>query len=95
MEGYIKLHRKIVNWQWYTDIPTRILFEHLLLTANWFDNKWRDIEIKRGQRVTSIKHLADETGLTVRQIRTSLDKLEKTRRIDTQSDKQIYSCNHC
>lgn len=89
MEGYIKLHRKIVNWQWYTDIPTRVLFEHLLLTANWYDNKWRDTEIKRGQRITSLDHLAKETGLSVRQIRTSLSKLEKTRRIDTQNDKQI------
>lgn len=89
MEGYIKLHRKIVDWQWYTDLPTRVLFEHLLLTANWQDNKWRDITIKRGQRITSLEHLSKETGLSVQNIRTSLSKLEKTRRINTQINKQI------
>ena len=79
--GYIKLHRKILDWQWYTDIPTHILFEHLLLTANWQDKKWRNIVVKRGQRVTSLQHLADETGLSVQQVRTALDKLKSSKEI--------------
>lgn len=94
-EGYIKMHRKIVNWQWYTDIPVRILFEHLILTANWFDSKWRDITIRRGQRLTSREHLSLETGLSVRQVRTALEKLQKSRRNNHQNDQQIYACNRC
>jgi hypothetical protein len=41
MNGYIKLHRKLVDWEWYTDIPTKTLFIHLLLVANHKPNKWR------------------------------------------------------
>ena len=88
--GYIKLHRKILDWQWYTDIPTHILFEHLLLTANWQDKKWRNIVVKRGQRVTSLQHLADETGLSIQQVRTALDKLKSSKEI-TQSATKKYT----
>jgi DNA-binding transcriptional MocR family regulator len=85
MEGWIKLHRKILEWEWYTDAPVRILFEHLLLTANYEDKKWRGMTIKRGQKVTSIGHLAEETGLSVRQVRTALEKLEKTKNVTSRA----------
>ena len=85
MEGWIKLHRKILDWEWYTDAPVRILFEHLLLTANYEDKKWKGIEIKRGQKVTRIGHLSEETGLTIRQVRTALQKLEKTKNVTSKA----------
>lgn len=78
MEGWIKLHRKMVDWEWYDDNNTKILFLHLLLTANHKDKKWQGQIIKRGQKITSLQHLADETHLTVRQVRTSLNKLKST-----------------
>ena len=81
MEGWIKIHRKILNWEWYDDINTKVLFLHLLLTANHQDKKWRGLTILRGQKLTSISHLADEIGLTPKQIRISLDKLKKTNEI--------------
>ena len=85
MEGWIKLHRKILDWEWYTDAPVRILFEHLLLTANYEDKKWRGMTIKRGQKVTSIGHLAEETGLSVQQVRTALEKLEKSKNVTSRA----------
>lgn len=85
MEGWICLHRKIIEWEWYTDIPVRILFEHLLLTANHEDKFWKGVEIKRGQKLTSIKHLSEETGLSKQQIRTAISKLQTTREITIKS----------
>lgn len=83
MEGWIKIHRKILNWEWYDDINTKVLFFHLLLTANHQDKKWRGKIILRGQRLTSLQHLADETHLTVKQVRVALDKLKKTNEVTT------------
>lgn len=85
MEGWIKLHRKILDWEWYTDAPVRILFEHLLLTANYEDKRWKGITIKRGQKVTSRQHLAEETGLTEQQVRTALAKLKSTQNITSKT----------
>ena len=78
MQGYIKLHRQIKKWEWYTDIPVKVLFLHLLLKANHTQDNWRGQEIKQGELITSLQHLADETGLSVKQVRTALDKLKNT-----------------
>lgn len=78
MEGWIKIHRKMLEWEWYNDNNTKVLFLHLLLTANHKDKKWQGETIKRGQKITSLQHLAEETNLSVRQVRTSLNKLKST-----------------
>lgn len=81
MIGFVKLHRQLLNWEWYTDLPVKVLFLHLLLKANHKPEKWRGIEILSGQFVTSYDHLAKETGLTLKQVRTALTKLKSTNEI--------------
>lgn len=83
MEGWIKLYRKFLNWEWYKDNNVKVVFIHLLLTANHKDKKWKGKIIKRGQKLTSINHLAQETNLTVQQTRTALNKLKSTSEITT------------
>ena len=85
MEGWIKLHRQILDWEWYNDINVKVLFLHLLLTANYEDKKWQGTIIKRGQLVTSRQHLAEQTGLSEQQVRTAIDKLKSTNNITTKS----------
>jgi hypothetical protein len=77
-QGWIKFHRKFINWEWYDDINTSRLFIHCLLKANHQDKKWRGITIKRGQFVTSLSKLAKESGLSLQQTRTSISKLKST-----------------
>lgn len=76
--NWIKLNRAILDWEWYDDVNVARVFIHLLLTANYEPKNWHGIQIERGQRVISIGGLAEETGLTVRQTRTALDKLKST-----------------
>jgi DNA-binding transcriptional MerR regulator len=84
VEGWIKLHRALLEWEWYDDIPSKVLFIHLLLKCNHADGNYRGRKVLRGQRWTSIGHLAKETGLTVKQIRAAIEKLESTGEIGTQ-----------
>ena len=58
--GFVKIDRKITEWEWYKVVNTRALFEHLIYIANYEDKKWQGITIQRGQVVTSIKSLSDE-----------------------------------
>lgn len=83
--GFIKLYKKLENWQWYKDGNTLRVFLDLLLDANYEDSKVGFQTIKRGQCLTSIKRIHDRTGLSSKQIRTSLDKLEKSEEIGKQT----------
>ena len=76
--GFILLHRKFIDWEWYSETNTKTLFIHCLFLANWEDKKWRGIEIKRGQFYTSLSHLAESIDLSIRSVRTSLDRLKMT-----------------
>ena len=85
MNGYILIHRKLSEWQWYQDSSTLHLFIDLLLDANYDDSMVGLQEVKRGQCLTSLKRISQRTGLTYQQIRTSLSKLEKTQEINKQT----------
>ena len=84
-ETWISLHRKFKNWEWYKDINTKTLFLHLLLVANYKDNLWKGVLVKRGQRLTSLGNLADETGLTIQQTRTAIKRLKSTGEITVET----------
>ena len=83
--SFVKLYRKILGWEWYTDVPTKTLFIHLLIVANRYPTRWRGQEIKTGQKITSLANLAEETGLTLQQTRTALKKLEKNGELSIKS----------
>ena len=85
LEGFVIEYRKIMQWEWYTDVNTAHLFRHCILRANYTDTVWRGIEVKRGSFITSLQTLSTETGLTVMQVRTAIGKLEKTGEITSQS----------
>lgn len=83
--GFIVLHRKIVNWEWYKDPATRIVFEHLILTANYEEKRFKGEAIHRGQRVASYDTLAKETGLSVRNVRTAIRHLISTNEVTSKA----------
>lgn len=75
---YVKISRKILDWEWYTDINTKVLFLHILLKANWKPGRFQGTEVPRGSLATSQQNMAAETGLTVKNVRTALKHLENT-----------------
>ena len=75
---YIKLFRKIMDWCWYKDSNTKAVFLHLLLNANITDKPYRNDLIRRGEMVTSFRHLAKDLNLSERAVRTAVEHLEKT-----------------
>ena len=83
--GFITLHRQILDWEWYGDTNTFRLFVHILLTANFTEGRFEGRTIQRGQLVTSLTNLAAQTSLTVRQVRVSLDHLQMTGEVTSES----------
>ncbi|MGP8215193.1 MAG: hypothetical protein ACLQQ4_06500 [Bacteroidia bacterium] len=85
MEGFITLHRKFMEWEWYRNPATKDLFLHCLFKANWKQKRWEGKIIERGQFITGIFVLSAETGLSVQQVRTALEKLQYTGEITRES----------
>lgn len=83
MEGWIKLYRQFIDWEWYSDSNVKAVFLHLLLAANHEANNWQGKIVNRGQVVISSLKLAKILGLSRQQIRTALDKLKSTNEITT------------
>lgn len=77
MEGWIKIHRSLLDWEWYSDTNCVRLALHFLLKANYQPKKWKGVTIGRGQLVTGRGQLSEETGLSQMQIRTAMDKLDE------------------
>jgi len=85
--GWISIHRKMIDWEWYGDSNVFRLFMHLLLKVNHKDKKWRGIIIKSGSHMTGRKILSAELNLSEQQIRTALNKLKSTNDITIQATK--------
>lgn len=95
--GWIKIHRSLLDWEWYSDANVMRVFLHLLLKANIEDKKWMGKVILRGQLVTNLANLSFELGLSVQQLRTVLSKLETTGEINKQTTNKytiITICNY-
>lgn len=85
MSGWIKLHRKFLDWEWYSDINTKIVFLDFLLKANIKDTKYMGRIIPKGSLVVKINDLANCLGLTENEIRTAIKHLKLTKEIETKS----------
>lgn len=88
--GWIKVHRKMMEWEWYKDPNTSRLFFHLLLTANHRPQKWRGIDVPAGATITSIRKLSAETNISERGVRTAIKHLISTHEV-TQSTTSRYT----
>lgn len=95
MDGWIKMHRSLLEWEWYDDLPVKVLFIHVLLRANHAPKKWRGEMIETGSLITSLSKLAEETGLSIKQVRNSIKKLEKTGELGTQRGKAWTKITVC
>ena len=85
MAEFIKIDRKILQWEWYLNINTKVVFLHCLLKANWKDGKWQGIDIKRGSFISSYNKIASETALSVMEVRTAFNHLKCTGEVTSKS----------
>jgi hypothetical protein len=76
IEGYVRLHRRLLEWEWFGDSTTVHVLMFILLRANWQKKVWQGHVIEPGQLITSRLSIADSCGLTEKQVRGALDKLK-------------------
>ena len=95
MNGWIKVHRKFLDWEWFNKSEAVHLFMYLVLKANHKDGQWQGIDIKKGQFVTSFGKISSDTGISLQTIRTLLKKFEKTNEINIKTTNKFTIVTLC
>lgn len=96
-QGYVKIYRSFMRWEWYDDVNTKALFLHCLLRANYENVKWHGIDILRGSFLTSVATLKKELKLSTQNIKTALKHLSKITNeitIETTANYSIITVNN-
>jgi biotin operon repressor len=78
MNGFIKLHRSMLTWEWYGDTITKTVFLHLLLTARFDEGSWKGVKLYPGQIIIGRKELAETLNISERNVRTAINHLKTT-----------------
>lgn len=97
MDGWIKIHRKIEDWQWASNPVMFYFWIKLLVIVNWEDKEWEGQIVERGSIITSIAKLASKLSLSPKQVRTCIDRLKKGKQIITETASKwtkITICNY-
>ena len=72
---WVKLHRNIVDWEWFDDKNALKLLIYLNVKVNIVDKQWKGITVNRGSLVTGKYSITEDLGISVQQYRTALKKL--------------------
>ena len=99
MEGWIKLHRKLLDhWIWVNEKYLRAWI-WFLMRANHTNTKVlfgnELIDIKRGEFITSINNISLATELTSQNVRTFIRLLENDKMINKQSTNKLTKITIC
>lgn len=89
-EGYIKLHRKMLDWSWADDPTVFYFFVRLIFAVNYKDKTWHGITIKRGQMVTSLNGLCESMNLSKNAVVRCLKNLTQTGEISEEVKPNKY-----
>lgn len=75
--GFFKMERKILDWEWLKHPPTVVTWLVLLALAEWDTG----CDLKPGQIITTQNELMELTGLSRQQLRTALSHLASTKEL--------------
>ena len=89
MESMIVFPKEILNRPWFDDNHAKTLYLHLVLRA--WNHYFVDVNPSNDSAIvkTTYKKLATETGLSIQQVRTSLQKLKDFNEIEIHSYSQF------
>ena len=81
--GWIKLHRILVEWEWFKTPNMVHFWIYCLLKANHEPKPWQGIMIERGQFASGRESLSANIGISERSVRTCIDRLKLTNELTT------------
>ena len=82
-KGYLKISRKITEWEFWQTPVAVCWWVHLLFLAEWRTGK----ELQPGELITTIRQLKTECGLSVNTIKSYLEQFENAGQISVERNK--------
>lgn len=76
--GYIKLYRKLLDWEWFDNSYMVHLWICLVSCANTKAKRWHGEMVERGQCLVSVSKLHEMTNISNCTIRRCLKRLQET-----------------
>jgi len=49
LQGWVKIHRTLLEWEWFSDPNVLSIFLYLLLSANTKEGRWQGVDLQPGQ----------------------------------------------
>lgn len=95
MDGWVKIYRSLLDWEWFYDDIMLRGWVYILLRASREDFVWKGIEIKKGQLVTSLSTMARDLRISVQQARRILTTLKSTNEITTKTTNKYTKITIC
>lgn len=89
MNGYIKLYRSLLDWQWWSESETLKVWIYCLFRARWSESKYKGVSVERGSFTTTYRELAKDLKLSERKTRTALAHLSQTGEITVVSESKF------
>jgi hypothetical protein len=83
--GYIKLWRKIDEWEWRSNPNTFSLFMYLLTKATYRITKYKGYDLVPGQAIFGLNQARKDLNISIRSLRTGLSRLKSTDEITIKS----------
>jgi hypothetical protein len=93
--GWIKLHKSLLDWEWFKDHKTVHVFNYCLLKANFKEGKFQGKVVPAGSFVTGRKQIAQDTGLSEQEVRTAIFKLKSTSNLTIKSTSKYSIISIC
>lgn len=78
MQGWLKLHRKIQEWQWFDDPIVLKFFIYCITSANHKDTQWLNYDVDKGSFIRSVSSMEKDLKYSTKQVRTCMRKLQKS-----------------
>ena len=97
IDGWIKSHRKLSEWEWWSDDAVFRFFHGLLYLANISKARYKGKQIARGSFITSVPSLCTFFQMSEKKVRRCLKCLASTGEIidePTNHDRKITITNY-
>lgn len=78
LNGYARVPRALLESDWSDEPETFLVLLRLIIGANFKETDWRGVHLMPGEIIISLSSLSSQSGLSVRKIRTAINRLKAT-----------------